>query len=242
MNPDKVVVHVVKGDSSDMILNLLGERVCQSSEAPHLHSHGKVLPLHIASADVLRVGIAKPDYLFRSVADWRTVPFMCLWRFSVILNQLRVVHFVRKRINDGVQIDFVAITGKLDTMSKAFLKVLNELGGTSSVTLPNEPRAHQLRIGVHRNPGPHVAADLCRSHLLGDVLLLGSDKGPNLIYLDALARKIHQRLVQVLGTRVAEIGQQPHDCILGDSGHANRRTDRVAFNKGRNNLSLAGGI
>lgn len=64
MNTAEIVVHVVQGDSSNMIFDLLRERVGEPSEAAHLHSHGEVLALDIAGADVLRIGLADFGFFF----------------------------------------------------------------------------------------------------------------------------------------------------------------------------------
>jgi hypothetical protein len=55
VNPAEVVVHVVKGDRGNVILDLLGERIGQAGEAAHLHPHREILALDVAGADVLRV-------------------------------------------------------------------------------------------------------------------------------------------------------------------------------------------
>ena len=55
MNPHEVIVHVEECEHSDMILQLLAERIRQPGEAAYIHSHVEVLPFHIAGADVFRV-------------------------------------------------------------------------------------------------------------------------------------------------------------------------------------------
>jgi hypothetical protein len=58
MNPAKVVVHAVKRHVSDVILNLLRERICGARKSAHRHPHGKVLALDVAGAYVRRIGIS----------------------------------------------------------------------------------------------------------------------------------------------------------------------------------------
>lgn len=52
MNPAEVIVHVVKRDVPEVILNLLAESVCQAGKAAHHHSHGQVLSLDIAGGNM----------------------------------------------------------------------------------------------------------------------------------------------------------------------------------------------
>jgi len=148
MDANEVVMHV----------DLLGKGVRQAGEAAHMHPHGEVLPFHVRRADVLHVGIAKPDDFLRAVADRRAVPLLAFRLVAVVLHQLCEIDFIREGINHGVQINLVAIARQLDAVGKALLKVLIELRGASCVPLSHEPRANQLRFGVNRYPCPHVAA------------------------------------------------------------------------------------
>jgi len=58
MDANEVVECAVQRDRVAVVLNLLAERIGQSSKAAHVHSHGEVLPLDIGSADVLEIGTA----------------------------------------------------------------------------------------------------------------------------------------------------------------------------------------
>ena len=58
MHSAKVVVHKVKGYSSGEVVYLLGERICEPRKAAHLHPHGEVLALYVASGDVFWVRFA----------------------------------------------------------------------------------------------------------------------------------------------------------------------------------------
>ena len=53
MNPDKVVMHVVDRNRSNVVLDLFREGIRQPSESSDLYSHGQVLALHVAGALVL---------------------------------------------------------------------------------------------------------------------------------------------------------------------------------------------
>ena len=58
MNPDKVVVHVVDGESRDVVLDFLRKRIRQPGESGHLHPHGEILALDVAGGDMLPLRIA----------------------------------------------------------------------------------------------------------------------------------------------------------------------------------------
>src|SRR2546422_633193 len=58
MNTAEVVIREVQGDGGFQVIHLARESVREPSQPPELHSHGQVLPLHIAGRDMLRVGIS----------------------------------------------------------------------------------------------------------------------------------------------------------------------------------------
>jgi len=57
MHANKVVVHIVQSDRGNVIFEFLGERIGEPSETAHRHPHGKVLALHEAGRNVVRVGV-----------------------------------------------------------------------------------------------------------------------------------------------------------------------------------------
>jgi hypothetical protein len=69
---DESLMHVVKRDRGDQVLNLLGKNVCQSSKSPQLHSHSEVLAFNRSvCADALRIGFAESSL---GSADWDSCP------------------------------------------------------------------------------------------------------------------------------------------------------------------------
>jgi hypothetical protein len=63
-----VVVHIVDGNRCDMVLDLLGKRISQPSEAPDRHSDRQVLPLDITGGDMLRIWASLDRVLFATNA------------------------------------------------------------------------------------------------------------------------------------------------------------------------------
>ena len=54
----EVVPHKMKRHGMRVVPHFLSERIGQSRESPHAHSHSQVLPFNIAGADVFRIGPA----------------------------------------------------------------------------------------------------------------------------------------------------------------------------------------
>ena len=57
MYPAEIVIHVVKRNSVLQILQLFTERVGQSGESAHRHSHRQILALNEAGRNVCIIGI-----------------------------------------------------------------------------------------------------------------------------------------------------------------------------------------
>ena len=58
MHSCKVVVHMEQRNHRDVIIELLTEGIRQAGKSPHVHPHVKILPLHIAGADVRVIRLA----------------------------------------------------------------------------------------------------------------------------------------------------------------------------------------
>jgi hypothetical protein len=58
MDSAKVVVHEIKGDRMTVIIQLLTKGVRESGKSMHRHPNREILAFHIASPDVLWVGVA----------------------------------------------------------------------------------------------------------------------------------------------------------------------------------------
>src|SRR5579863_193848 len=71
-------MHVVKGNPGHMVLDLLGEGVCQPRESPHLPSHSQVLALHKASGNMLRLRIPFNRHGTGLNEIWRTITSLAL--------------------------------------------------------------------------------------------------------------------------------------------------------------------
>jgi hypothetical protein len=70
----KVVVHEMRGDRRNVMVQVLREGVCASRKAAHVHPHGQVLPSDIRRADVLFIRRSRDRVPLGPVAYSRIVP------------------------------------------------------------------------------------------------------------------------------------------------------------------------
>lgn len=67
VDSSEIVIDGMNRDHSRMVLDLLGKAIRKAGKPAHPHPHCQIVPLHIASADVLRIGITA--YGFHLAAD-----------------------------------------------------------------------------------------------------------------------------------------------------------------------------
>src|SRR5260370_5005118 len=96
MDAHEIVVHVVERNLMHVVLDLFREAIRQASETAHIHAHSEILALHVASADVLGIGIAKPDDVLAAHALRRTVRPLSSRIGTENLDELGIVDVIRK--------------------------------------------------------------------------------------------------------------------------------------------------
>ncbi len=97
---------------------------------------------------------------------------------------------------------------------------------------------NELRVGIERDKGPHVAdarTVVLRSHLALLLLYIR----PNLIDLNAAASQVAHLLVHDRGAAISDLHQQPHDRVAVRVGHALCRADGIALNQSVDDLCAA---
>ncbi len=62
----EVVIGEILGERSEVILPLFAECVSQPGEAPHLHTHGKILPFDIGNRNLVAIGITGNGFALRT--------------------------------------------------------------------------------------------------------------------------------------------------------------------------------
>lgn len=236
MNSSEVVIHIVKRNRVAHVIKLLAKTVRQSGESSHRHSHREVLPFYETGRDVVWVWVAGNRSRLASDTLAGAVTSI-IGRVTVELDKHRIVDLATERALDGLQVGSVSVCRKLYARLQAASKIVDELVRGDRVTSPVMPARNQFRIGVDGDPGPNVAVAKHAALFFWDVLFLGIAERPDFVTLKATTIEILKRCVLILQARITNLSQQAHDSILGNTRHSNRGTNRVAFNKGRNNLS-----
>jgi hypothetical protein len=113
VDSNEVAIHEVERDRIGVIVELLAERVGEPGKAPHVHPHRKVLALHIACRDVLRIRISHYNLAVASDARRRRVSFFGFLRRAVNLLEGSEVHIHAERALYSLQVGFVTVCGDL---------------------------------------------------------------------------------------------------------------------------------
>jgi hypothetical protein len=235
MDANEIVVHMKQGQHSDVIFELLAEGVSQPGEAPHIHPHVKVLPFNVGRADVFVVGRTDNVNPLGAKTLRRAVTGRSLGIVAVDLYQLREVDILREGVGYSRQLHLVAVRGQLDSVRQTAFNVPKKLRRTPGVPPSCHPGDYELALGLNGRERPNVATDAGFHFGFRDVLLLATDKRPDLIDLNPLRRDVadHAVMVMVLGAGRANSHQQAKDSALRYAGKANRRANRTAFDQRR---------
>jgi len=183
---------------------------------------------------VLRIGIAANGFHICADAGSRAVSRFWFARSAVNLVQLGTVHVGPKRLFNGFEVRLMRIRCDLRTTHDAFCAVRHEIDCPACIATAHKVGNNQLCIGVNCCPSPCITPT--RSLLLGRcILLLRSDKSPNLIALETPNAKAPNVLVMVFSTGVRQVQEESYYRILSNSGHSHSRTHGIALNNGSHN-------
>ena len=121
MNPDEVVMHVVKRNRRDVILDFLRERIGQPSESAHLHSHREVLALDVAGADVFSGRTTANRSLRRTRADSGAVTALGVARLRIVFDQLPIVDVALESTANSREVGAMGIRRELNAICETAL-------------------------------------------------------------------------------------------------------------------------
>src|ERR1700730_3237763 len=172
MNASEVVMHIMKANRVDVVLDFLGKSVGQSSEPPHAHAHGEVWAFNVACRDVLRVRVASTAEGLRPLYLRWAVPAGRMRSLAVELDELGVIHVGTKSRFDSLQIRPVSVAGDLHSASQPFRDITHKFNNCRAASIADAPGRDELRVGADCNPRPNIAG--CPWRGLGeyDVALL----------------------------------------------------------------------
>jgi hypothetical protein len=231
MNTAEVIIGKMQIHSSPKIFQLSRKSIRQTSEPAELHSDGQVLPLHVASRDVVGIGISAADlgYNLRDLS-WGVALISLLAVVAIQLRKLREVCIAAEGFFNCLPVEDVGIGGQLDaTVSPAAPNVAHEGLGVLAGSFANQERGNQLRVRVQSDENPLVAK-LCRI-TLADVPRLLHQERPNFIALKTAAGQFAHLFVHQLLAAFAREYQQAHDGVSVQSGESFRGANRAAFKK-----------
>ncbi|HXP43667.1 MAG TPA: hypothetical protein VN833_25685, partial [Candidatus Acidoferrales bacterium] len=109
-----ILLHSMSRDHSRMAFILLRESIGLPRKPHHAHSHGQVVPLNLARAHVLGIGITARYFHVAADATSRRIAVMSIVGRSAINGLQHRVIINAKRIFDSFKICSVTICGDLD--------------------------------------------------------------------------------------------------------------------------------
>lgn len=115
-------------------------------------------------------------------------------------------------------------------MRETARKVGHEIVGGRHRAVAKAERDDQLRVGIERRPRPAIAPAGGLLFVAG-VLLLRADERPNFITLETARTDATNLFVLIFRAGCAELDEQLHDGVLGDSCHADRCPDGIPLNE-----------
>jgi len=218
-------------------LNFLAERICQPCKSTHAHSHGQILPLHVASRYVLRIGVARTAKRLCAVDLRRAVAPCRVRNFAVHLAELSVIDISTESGLDGFQISSVPVARDLNSICQTLRKIADKLDCGLAALIADAPRWYEFRISADGNPSPNVTSILGSLLSEPDVSLFRVNEAPNLVELKPLARQFAECLILICGARFAHIDQQLVNCVDRNVSETAGCAKAVTFNEKIQNLS-----
>ncbi len=226
-----------------MIFKFLGKAVRESCESTHLHPHGEVLALNVASRNVSRIRITDNRGGHRSNAFRRTITSLAFASVvAVQFDKHGIINFRTEGSLNGIQIYSVAVRGQLDTIGETRSQIGDEVVRVASRATTYQPARNQLRISTQCSPCPNVTITKLAAQFFRKVFFLRIAERPNFVTLNFLARKIAKVSVLIFQARSTHFGQEFDNRILCGTRHTDGGPYRIAFDETSNYMrALLGG-
>lgn len=234
VDANEVAVHEMKGDGVGVIVDLLGETICQASEAAHVHPHGEVLALYIAGADMFGIGIPADSFHVAADADCGRVSRFILYGSTINLVQLGIIAVHSECPFDGLKVCLVSIGCDLNAAFDSAGAILHKILRPVCTASADEVAHDELGLCINSDPSPNISpANLFFRST--NVFGLCSDICPYFIALQSADRQVSDVLVVVVHTFLTEIDEQLGDGIPSNAGHPRRGADTVSLHQSRHN-------
>ena len=104
-----------------------------------MHPHCEVLPLHIRRGNVLGIWGAFDGQFLNACAFGRAVTALeGVRRVAINFDELGIVNVSAKGTFNGLKISLVTVARKMDTVSEALGKIVDEPSGAIAITTANK--------------------------------------------------------------------------------------------------------
>ena len=126
MTAAEVVMGEMQSDGRAMVFQLFTKPVRQTGEPAHGHAERKVLPFHMGSADLRRVGVAADWDHLRTDDFGGRIPLFAFARGAIDLDEFRIIDAHPKTVFHRIRVRAKTIAGKLETPISGFAELLGE--------------------------------------------------------------------------------------------------------------------
>ena len=127
MDAYEIVEREVERQLVKVVFELLSKPVRQAGEAPHRHTHRKILAFDKRCRDIRDVGVSFAADFLDASAFARAVATPRGGRAAIELHKLGIVHVAAKRALDRLNIRAVSILGNLNALSDTVAQIACKL-------------------------------------------------------------------------------------------------------------------
>jgi len=232
MNTNKIIPRKVQSQHGIELLPLFRERIGQAGEPAHLHSHGQVLPFDMGSADLAHIGVAEDRNLFASDAFGGRVPYLCLGRSGIQLDQLCELDALHaKAHHNSILVGFESVRGDLKAAFSSRSQLFRK-GYRIAFAKPSKvPSQNQFAVPFDCDERPGVADSDIVTAFADLGFFFHSDVSPKLIALHFFDSQPVDALVHQSLTANASEGEKIQNGSRVDSGYSGSAADAATLHQ-----------
>lgn len=166
------------------VFKLLGITERETGKTAIEKTHGKVLPLHVAGGNQIRVWIAVADMDSKAGANRRRIASFGVVQIpwiGVLLHLLGEINTFAQRAPHFDLVRLIAVCGELKAALDTLLQVRKQSGRVADCALADDVGNNQLGLGIHR----HEKILRAFERVMREIgAVFASDKAKHLIGLD----------------------------------------------------------